>query len=250
MNYIERTNPNLVVLLHFLSKSLWLFLAAFFGYVGMKLYLIGVTASGNAKATFFGVEMTLENAGPGLVVMVVALLCSLVGAIRAKVVLSRDSIVLAAPSGASQSDKVAVIPISDSLAGVELPGGLEDLEHILGLTEVAMIRIPISMWASDHERQLIEKIKKSDLPESRVREFTKIARLSPGFKSLLQNLSSKDGSRLTQFANSEKLEGIDFSLPWCVRLRWAPKTDTVDMFICATGEGGTIKWYTIKPTTL
>lgn len=252
MSYIERINPNLVVFLHFLGKTLWLLLAAFFGYIGLKLYSIGITTTGNAKASIFGVEMTLNNAGPGLVVMVIALLCALVGAIRAKVVMSRDSIHLAHPantSDANRSDDLVVTSIRDSLTGVEIPHVLKDLEAWWGLTEVAMIRVPVSFWASPQEQESIERVHKSDSPpEDKHYQFLRIARLSTGFRALLRDFASKERSRLLQFPNLTTLDGIDFSMPWCARLRWAGGAKTVDIFICATGESGTIKWYTIKPT--
>jgi hypothetical protein len=81
----EQPNPNLLVVLHYISKTLWLALAAFFGIIGYKLYALGVTQTGNAEAKFFGLGFGLGDAGPGLVVMVFALTCSLIGAIRSKV---------------------------------------------------------------------------------------------------------------------------------------------------------------------
>jgi hypothetical protein len=48
-------NPNLVVVLHYLSKTLWLALAAIFGFVGYKLYELGVVTTGDASGGFFGV---------------------------------------------------------------------------------------------------------------------------------------------------------------------------------------------------
>lgn len=85
-------NPNFVVLLHFLGKLLWILLAAFFGYVGLELYKMGLAGGTEAAGKFVGIEFTLSNAGPGLVVMVIALICCLIGAVRAKIVMDGDSL--------------------------------------------------------------------------------------------------------------------------------------------------------------
>lgn len=91
-NYMQRVNPNLIVLLHYTGKALWLVLATVFGIIGFQPYAIGVQAAGDATATLpFGISFSLQGAGPGLVVMVIALLCSLVGAVKAKVELTPES---------------------------------------------------------------------------------------------------------------------------------------------------------------
>jgi hypothetical protein len=51
-NYIQRANPNLIISLHYLSKALWLLLAATFGVIGYNLYKLGVQSVGGAKANF------------------------------------------------------------------------------------------------------------------------------------------------------------------------------------------------------
>jgi len=94
-NYLERTNPNLVVILHFLGKSLWILLACVFACVGYKLYAIGITAVGQAEIGAPGIlSVSLKNAGPGLVVMIAALACAVVGAVRSRVELTKERVVL------------------------------------------------------------------------------------------------------------------------------------------------------------
>src|SRR5271157_3577131 len=91
-NYMQRVNPNLIIALHYAGKALWLVLAAVFGICGYQLYALGVKAVGNADATLpLGISFSLHNAGPGLIVMVIALLCSLVGAVKAKVELTPEA---------------------------------------------------------------------------------------------------------------------------------------------------------------
>jgi hypothetical protein len=41
-------NLNLVIVLHYISKTLWLGLAAFFGVIGFNLYAIGIEQKGPA----------------------------------------------------------------------------------------------------------------------------------------------------------------------------------------------------------
>lgn len=108
-NYLDRINPNLVVSLHFLGKSLWIFLACVFAWVGFKLYAIGITAVGDAEIGAPGIlSMSLKNAGPGLVVMVVALACAVIGAVRARVELTKDRVVLlGADNSSERSDSLA-----------------------------------------------------------------------------------------------------------------------------------------------
>src|SRR6476660_6098547 len=84
-NYLERTNPNLVVILHFLGKSLWILLACVFACVGYKLYAIGISADRQAEIGAPGILcVSLSNAVPGLVVMIAALACAVVGAVRSR----------------------------------------------------------------------------------------------------------------------------------------------------------------------
>lgn len=85
-SHLDRVNPNLIVILHYLTKTLWLVLAGVFGLIGYKLYALGVQQTGGAGANLFKlVSFNLTNAGPGLIVMVFALACALVGAARSRV---------------------------------------------------------------------------------------------------------------------------------------------------------------------
>ena len=94
-NYLNRLNPNLVVILHFLGKLLWIGLACLFALVGYNLYKIGLDVSGNAEIDVTNLfSISLENAGPGLIVMVFALACSVVGVTRSKVTLKLDEVEL------------------------------------------------------------------------------------------------------------------------------------------------------------
>jgi hypothetical protein len=77
--------PNLLFVLHYVSKALWLVLAGIFGIIGYQLYAMGIAQPGTAVVKFPWMNFTLKDAGPGLVVMVFALGCSLVGAVRSKV---------------------------------------------------------------------------------------------------------------------------------------------------------------------
>lgn len=97
-SYMDRTNPNLVIVLHFISKTLWLGLAALFGLVGYKLYALGVQQTGDMEFGIPGVlSFKASAAGPGLVVMIFALACALTGVIRAKVEIGPDIITMRAP---------------------------------------------------------------------------------------------------------------------------------------------------------
>ena len=240
MNIIDRTDPNLAIILHFCGKALWILLAAFFGYVGLRLYSIGITDSANASANVFGVEVNLENAGPGLIVMVMALVSSVVGVVRSKLEITEGGItVVAAP----------VEPLSDA----ELPRTLDDLEHIWGLTEVAMLRIPLSLWASEEELNAIRSIQTtSPLPDDWPRKLSEIARNSDGFVKFLRHFRSQS---LDQYAiatnpSAPRLNEVDFELPWCARLRWsASYTERVDLFVCVTGGVRDVRWYTFQEPT-
>ena len=66
--------------------------------------------------------MTLQSAGPGLVVMVIALLCSLVGALRSKIEMRPDAVNIAAAPDSRDQESIQVIPVCDAFDGVELPG--------------------------------------------------------------------------------------------------------------------------------
>jgi hypothetical protein len=91
MDLQRQPNPNLIVVLHYVSKTLWLVLAGVFGLIGYKLYALGVQQAGEAGAKFIGLlDFKLTNAGPGLVVMVFALACAFAGAARSKVSFKSD----------------------------------------------------------------------------------------------------------------------------------------------------------------
>ena len=233
INYLNKTNPNLVVILHYLSKTLWVILSALFGYIGFQLYSLGIGTPGNAELVLLGLEITLENAGPGLVVMAISLACSLVGASRARVEMTEDSLSITSPR--------------DHKTEAELPRNLGVLEHSWGLTEVARVRVPVASWASDHEQAAIQNIQ-WHLPEAWPDRLSEVARNSLGFRRFLQAIQSKDFDQLGFTLDEEvckRLSGADFSLPWCARLRWgAKKSRTVDLFVCATGSAGNVKWYT------
>src|ERR1700752_1114648 len=91
-SYIERANPNLIIILHYALKLSWLLLAALFAYIGYKLTLADI-ASGSAEIDFGGFKMSVGGAS-GLVLMVVALGCAVVGAINSKVVMRPDMVTL------------------------------------------------------------------------------------------------------------------------------------------------------------
>jgi hypothetical protein len=90
-------NPNLTIVLHYVSKTFWLVLAGIFGVIGYNLYVLGMVYTTKASFSFLGMKFTLEDAGPGLVVMVFALACSLIGAIRSKVEFKKNGLVISAP---------------------------------------------------------------------------------------------------------------------------------------------------------
>ena len=247
-NYLNRTNPNLVVILHYLGKTQWVLLAAFFGYIGLSLYSWGISTSGGATASFFGVKFTLEDAGPGLVVMVFSLLCALVGAVRAKVEMTEGSIKIAAPPEYAK-DEASCSSTPKLFEDAKLPVDLSVLEHVWGLTEIAMIRTPVAAWASDPERVAILDIQKQDeLPEAWPDRLSEVARNSPGFRTFLKRIQLKQFNELGFKLDEKKYQRIlsaDFSLPWCVRLRWSAHcSDKVDLFLCATGNAGNVEWYT------
>lgn len=230
-DYLRKTNPNLLVVLHYMSKALWVILSAFFGYIGLRLYSMGIATPSTAELTLGGVDLTLEDAGPGLVVMVLCLVCALVGACRAKVEMTAGAISIAT---------------SPELTEAELPKTLRSLEHAWGLTEIAMIRMPVAAWASDDERAAIQSIQQEE-PESWPDRLSEVARTSLGFRTLLHKLQSKKLDQLGFPLDEDVhqlLSGADFSLPWCGRLRWGRGTGNVDLFVCATGSAGNVKWYT------
>ena len=212
---MQRVNPNLIIVLHYAGKALWLVLAAVFAVIGYQLYALGIQSAGNAQATLpLGISITLDSAGPGLVVMVMALFCSLVGAVRSRVELTPQAIHLAASYGVSDPGVI---------------DGIETLEMVWGLTEICQLyRTPVTDLVSGEEaNQIAELQSRSPVPENWWRDACSIVRSSDRFEEWLRALPNrmKRGRRL------------DSSLPWCIRLRWgAGVTDSVDLFVYATWD--------------
>lgn len=240
-NYMQRVNPNLIVLLHYAGKALWLVLAAVFGIVGFKLYAIGVQAVGDATATLpLGISFSLQGAGPGLVVMVVALLCSLVGAIKARVELTPEAIRLMAPPPVpSRRDDRDCGGDEDApdLHDTVTIQGIKNLNIVSGLIEVAQLyRTPVADLVSANEAAEIARLQaRKPLPDGWGEELCNLVRGSDHFQDWLRTLPSRD---LPAFGG--KKGQVDPGLPWCVRLRWgAGVSTTVDIFVCATENAGT-----------
>lgn len=240
-NYMQRVNPNLIVLLHYAGKALWLVLAAVFGVVGFKLYAIGVQAVGGATATLpLGISFSLQDAGPGLVVMVVALLCSLVGAVKAKVELTPEAIRLMAPAPEpirrDDRDSGGDDDVPDVHDTVTIQG-IKNLNTVWGLVEVAQLyRTPVADLVSPNEAAEIARLQaRQPLPDGWGEELCKLVRGSSYFQAWLRALPSRDLPTL----GGEKAR-VDPRLPWCVRLRWgAGVSTTTDIFVCATKDAGT-----------
>lgn len=121
-----------------------------------------------------------------------------------------------------------------------------DMEYWLGLTEVVMIRLPLSVWGSPDERAELATVAAADpLPDNWPELASGVARRSLGFRKWLGDLSH--GRWVPEDDTTRRaVARIDFSLPWCARLRWgARNTNNVDVFIHATGGAGDIEWETI-----
>lgn len=54
-SHLDRVNLNLVIVLHFVSKAMWLGLAGLFGLIGYKLYALGITQVGDTEFGIPGV---------------------------------------------------------------------------------------------------------------------------------------------------------------------------------------------------
>lgn len=239
-NYLHRVNPNLIVVLHYAGKALWLVLAAVFGIVGFKLYAIGVQATGDATASLpLGISLSLKGAGPGLVVMVIALLCSLVGAVKARVELTPEAIRLMAPAPEPdrRSDKDTRndedVPDVHDTATIQ---GIENLNTVWGLTEIAQLyRTPVADLVSEREATEIAQLQaRKPLPDGWGQELCALVRASAQFNKWLHALPSRE---LPAFGGTKVR--VDSTLPWCVRLRWgAGVGTTVDIFVCATSGAG------------
>jgi hypothetical protein len=239
-NYMQRVSPNLIVLLHYAGKALWLVLAAVFGLIGFQLYAIGVQATGDATASLpLGISFSLQGAGPGLVVMVIALLCSLVGAVKAKVELTPEAIRLMAPAPEPDRPSERDIRDDEDVADVHDTAtiqGIENLNTVWGLTEVAQLyRTPVAELVSEREAAEIAQLQaRKPLPDGWGGEVCALVRASTRFNNWLRVLPSRD---LPAFGG--KKVRVDSTLPWCVRLRWGARVGTtVDVFVCATARTG------------
>ena len=127
--------------------------------------------------------------------------------------------------------------------------GHNELEPVWGLTEVTMIRLPTSEWASaDEQERLREICASAELSDDWPMRMSAIARNSTGFRRWLASLSKgtwepPEGASIT---DKPKLDQVDFALPWCARLRWGSRWHTsVDVFLCATGGVAGVGWETI-----
>jgi hypothetical protein len=127
-----------------------------------------------------------------------------------------------------------------------------NLEVLLGLTEVVMIRLPLKESVNKDELAALTQIATSNpLPDNWSSLQSEVARTSPGFHEWLRRLSrgkwqpsEADGWVKAKIAN------IDFELPWCARLRWGARNlENVDVFIHATGGVNSIKWESIHERT-
>ena len=127
-----------------------------------------------------------------------------------------------------------------------------DLEVRLGLTEIVMIRLPLSEWVNEDELAALTQIATGDpLPENWPSLQSEIARASPGFREWLRRLSRRQWQPSQADGRVEtKIADIDFQLPWCARLRWGARNlKNVDVFIHATGGVNSIKWESIQERT-
>lgn len=117
--FVEEVSPNLALKLQFAYRLCWLALAGMFGIFGTYLYSIGITQTGDVTGgllKLFNIQVT--NAGPGLVVMVVSLIVSLIGAMSARVIIRKGEIIVTAPAP-SPSPAPPPIPDRAVLSGRE-----------------------------------------------------------------------------------------------------------------------------------
>jgi hypothetical protein len=102
------------------------------------------------------------------------------------------------------------------------------------------------VWASPSELDDLTQIATSDpQPDDWPELQSKVARRSVGFADWLRRLAEREWT--THDARIKDLLGrVDFSMPWCARLRWgAGNLHNVDVFIHATGGSGSVEWETI-----
>jgi hypothetical protein len=125
-----------------------------------------------------------------------------------------------------------------------------EMEHLWGLTEVVMIRLPVEDWASEADVAALTAIAETDpLHEDWPIRQHAVARKSAGFTRWLRDLAAGKWKPRGEASDRvmERLAKVDFSLPWCARLRWGARyLKTVDVFIHATGNTDHIKWETIS----
>jgi len=126
-----------------------------------------------------------------------------------------------------------------------------EMEGFLGLTEITMIRLPTKYWASKQEQAELDAISSQE-PEDWPLLLSRIARTSAGFCLWLDSL--RGGWTIPEDVSvtyPQRLAEVDFTLPWCVRLRWGGRISTsVDVFLHGTGaatscQRGAIDWQTI-----
>src|ERR1700726_4558506 len=94
-----------------------------------------------------------------------------------------------------------------------------NLEVLLGLTEVVMIRLQLEEWANEKELvALTNIITRNPLPDNWSSFQSEVARTSPGFQEWLRRLS-RGKWQPSEAEVKAKIANIDFELPWRARLR-------------------------------
>jgi hypothetical protein len=122
-----------------------------------------------------------------------------------------------------------------------------ELESRLGLTEVVMIRLPLVDWATQTELAAITQIAKADpRPDNWWTLQDHVLRNSEGFRAWLVKVADGRWRPANDRYCADKLDKVDFRLPWCARTRWgAGNVANVDVFIHATGGTQNIRWESI-----
>ncbi len=74
------------------------------------------------------------------------------------------------------------------------------------------------------------------VPEGWPDMLSRVARESPGFRAWMRDLPHADWRALPRADwSDERLGQADFSLPWCVRIRWSARnSENVDVFVSTT----------------